>query len=211
MIDCYEKGADVVHGVREDTKQLSFLKRTMAKWYYAIFKFLANVQTIPGAADFRLMSQAVVRNLSEMRESHRYLRGMVPWLGFRSEVIHYEQPSRFSGKPKYSWRMSFRLARYGLFSFSTIPLDIISVLGFFMVGLAFIYLVYVIGTALFGEAVTGWASVIAMVLILGGVQLISIGVVAQYIGMIFEEVKQRPQYVLKQKRLAKKETKKMSE
>jgi dolichol-phosphate mannosyltransferase len=202
MIDGYEKGADVVHGVRKETNRLGFLKRATTKLWYTVFRFIANVQAVPGAADFRLMSKPVVKNLLEMRESHRYLRGMVPWLGFRSDIIHYEQPNRLTGKPKYSWRKSFRLARHGLLSFSTIPLEIISYIGFLMVGLAFIYLVYVIVTALLGNAVTGWASVIAMVLILGGVQLISIGVVAQYVGMIFEEVKQRPLYVLKHKRLS---------
>jgi polyisoprenyl-phosphate glycosyltransferase len=125
-------------------------------------------------------------------------------LGFESAVIHYRQGERFAGQSSYSWRQLARLARHGLFSFSTVPLDVITLLGLVLNGLAFLYLIYILLAGVFSnqlQQVPGWTSVIIVLLVTSGIQLISLGVMSQYLGMIFEEVKGRPLYILKQKRL----------
>ena len=202
MLTQYQSGYDVVYAVRADYQNLSSFKRQTAKIYYSLLKRVANVEVIPGAADFRLMSYNAVTALRSMREYHRYLRGMVPWIGFRTTQITFNQPERFAGKPTYSWRKSLRLARDGLFSFSTIPLELITWLGISLVALSVLYLIYILLVFISGVAALGWTSVIVVLLALSGTQLIALGVIAQYIGMIFEQVKERPLYILKQKHLS---------
>lgn len=201
MVRAYESGAEIVYGVRKNDESRRFLKRIVARQYYAFLQRATALQFVSGAADFRLISRRALLTLRTMREVHRYLRGMVPWLGYDYAVIYYEEQQRYAGKPQYTWRKSFRMARHGLFSFSTVPLDIITVIGVILTILAIIYLIYILVAAIaFGIPVPGWTSIIVVLLVVSGVQLISIGVIAQYVGMIFEQVKGRPLYVLKQER-----------
>jgi polyisoprenyl-phosphate glycosyltransferase len=201
MIEAYESGAEVVYGVRRNQDKRSVAKRTGARLFYSVIKRLTRVEILEDAKDFRLMSKMVLDSLREMRELHRFLRGMIPWMGFPYQVIMYEEQPRFADESKYSWRQLARLARYGFFSFSTISLDFITWLGFSLTALAGLYLIYALyAWAVWGREVPGWTSVIVAVVVLSGVQLISIGILAQYIGMIFEQVKGRPLYLLKQKR-----------
>jgi glycosyltransferase involved in cell wall biosynthesis len=202
MLKLHQSGTDIVYAIREGMEDLSLLKRWTSNLFYILLKHIATIEVREGAADFRLLSREVVIALQTMRETHRYLRGMVPWLGFKADVIYYKQPQRLAGVPTYTFRKSLALALNGLFSFSKIPLNLIIMLGIAMSTLALIYLVYVVVIAVIGITVPGWASVLAVVLILGGVQLISIGIVAQYIGMIFEQVKERPLYILKYQKLS---------
>ncbi|MCU0464400.1 MAG: glycosyltransferase family 2 protein [Anaerolineae bacterium] len=202
MIERYEAGFDIVYAVRQSNENVGYLKAKASDTYYWLLKNLSNTTVVRGAADFRLTSQMVVRSLRRMREFHRYLRGMIPWAGFHSTEISFKQQDRLHGKPSYTWRKSFRLARHGLFSFSTIPLELISWLGIGMTVMALVYLVYILIVAATVRTVEGWASTIIVALVIGGVQLISLGIIAQYIGMIFEEVKGRPLYFLKQERLS---------
>lgn len=202
MIAAYEQGFDVVYAARRRDENLGAFKRFTSRLYYRLMRVSANVELVPGAADFRLMAQPAAAYLREMRETHRFLRGMVPWLGFDFTVLHYDQPQRQSGQSSYTLRKMLRLARHGVFSFSTLPLDVITWLGFITTGLAFIYLIYVLIAAAVGATVPGWTSVIGVLLFLGGIQLISLGVIAQYVGMIFEQSKQRPLYTLRHVRRA---------
>jgi dolichol-phosphate mannosyltransferase len=202
LVEEYQNGADVVYAVRSNDRGVGLFKRLSSRGYYSLLGRLTNVQIIPGSADFRLMRRDVVETLREMRETHRYLRGLVPWIGWKSATVSYQQPKRRAGRPSYTWSKSMQLARHGIFSFSTLPLEIISWLGLIFAVLGGIYLVYILIISLFGIAVQGWTSTISAVLILGGVQLLSLGIVAQYIGMIFEQVKERPLYVLKYKKIA---------
>lgn len=202
MVDAYRQGAEIVFAVRNTAANIGWSKRAASALFYVVLRKLGNVPVVPGAADFRLMTRQALDSLLQMREYHRYLRGMVPWIGFTQAVIPYDQPERFAGSPAYTIRKSFQLARHGLFSFSTRPLDWITMLGLFIIGLSIIYGLFVIVVALRGEAVSGWASAVLVSMILGGVQLISIGVIAQYIGLIFEQVKQRPLYLVRYKQLA---------
>lgn len=202
LVNWYERGADIVYAARKPTPDVGLPKRIASWGYYALLKRMTNIEVIPGAADFRLMSYQSVQALCEMREMHRYLRGMVPWLGFNSAVIYYEQSERYAGSPTYTWRKSWQLAQHGLFSFSTIPLEFITYLGFGTVLLGLIYFIWVLIVWGLGYSITGWASLIGVTLLVGGVQLISTGIMAQYIGMIFEQTKNRPLYVIKQNHMS---------
>jgi polyisoprenyl-phosphate glycosyltransferase len=202
MIEAYEAGAEVVYAVRGNQDQRGILKRSAAHYFYRLLKRLTRVEILEDAKDFRLLSRSALEAIQGMRETHRFLRGMVPWMGFEYQIIKYEEQARFADESKYSWKQLARLARYGFFSFSTASLDMITILGFSLTGVAMLYLVYaLVAWASWGQLVPGWTSVIVVVLIVSGVQLISVGILAQYIGMIFEEVKGRPLYLLKQKRV----------
>ena len=204
LIQKYEEGIEIVYAVRKSDKNRGLAKQLAAKYFYTLFERLTNIDITYGAADFRLISRDALLVLRKMRETHRYLRGMVPWMGFSHSIVEYDERKRIAGESKYSWKQMARLAYNGLFSFSRGALHLITALGCFTSGLAFLYLVYILSILLFsGTVVPGWTSTIGVVLLASGIQLITIGFLAQYIGMIFDEVKRRPLYVLKQKRLAK--------
>lgn len=196
----FQQGAEVVYAVPRAAENLGWSKRVTAGLYYWLLRRATPLKFHPGAGDFRLMSRRVVDALVSMRETHRYLRGMVPWIGFPSAIVYYDQPGRFAGESKYTLRKMLALARNGLFSFSTVPLEFVSLLGFVMAILGVVYLFYIaIRYIVGGDLVPGWGSVIVVLLITGGIQLVSIGVIAQYIAMIFEQGKARPLYFLKQR------------
>jgi dolichol-phosphate mannosyltransferase len=203
MLRLHASGVDVIYGVRKNEDNRGYIKRLTAKLFYRLLRRFTHVDIIGGAMDFRLMSRRAVAALRQMPERHRFLRGMVPWMGFPFQTLAYDEQQRVAGQSKYTWRKMLRLARHGFFSFSTAALDMITLLGIFMAGAALLYLIYALLAWVFvGRVVPGWTSVITVVLIVSGVQLISIGILAQYIGMIFEQVKGRPLYFLKQERLA---------
>lgn len=201
MVEAYQKGFDVVYVARETEEFRGILKIMTARIFYSLMQRSMPVPIIPGAADYRLISARVLDQVRTMRERHRFLRGMIPWLGYPYAVITYKPEDRYAGVSKYTWRKMFRFARDGLFSFSTIPLSIITMAGLVVGAIAILYLVYIVVLTLFIpdiEPVRGWSSTTAAILILGSVQLISIGIIAEYLGMIFEEVKERPLYTLKE-------------
>jgi len=200
LVEEYERGAEVVYAVREGAAGGNLFKRLTTRLFYWLIERTAEVRMIPGAADFRLMSQRCVRELRAMREPHRYLRGLVPWLGLPYATVSYQEPRRARGEASYTLGKSLRLAKHGLFSFSTAPLQMVTWLGVALTAFGMIYFAYILVIAALGRTVVGWASVIVSVLVIGGVQLISLGVLAQYIGMLFEQGKGRPLYVLKQER-----------
>ena len=202
MVAEYERGADIVSAVRREHNGAGRFKRLTSNAFNSLMAWSTHVDLCEGAADFRLMSRHAVEVLKGMREVHRYLRGMVPWLGFTPAIVQYDQAPRHAGMPAYTWRRSLRLAHHGLFSFSTLPLNVITWLGFFFAAAAAAYLVYVAFVALYGHTVTGWTSVIGVMLIVSAFQFLAMSIIAQYLGMVFEETKRRPLYVLKQTRLA---------
>jgi dolichol-phosphate mannosyltransferase len=203
LLAAWEQGADIVYGVRGNADTRSVATGTVAHVFYRVMKRFTRVEIVPDAKDFRLISRQALAVLRTMRERHRFLRGMVPWMGFRYATVPYEEQARAADVSRYGWRQLARLARHGLFSFSTVPLDFITLLGVGLTGLAALYLVFALVSWLaYGRSVPGWTSVIVVSLVIGGVQLISLGIIAQYVGMIFEEVKGRPLYVLKQERRA---------
>ena len=196
----WREGFDVVYAVRRTRKGESPFKLFTARLFYRTIKRLTKVSIPVDTGDFRLMSRRVVNALKRSPERHRFLRGMVSWVGFNQIGIEYDRDERLSGETKYPLPKMLRFAIDGITSFSDVPLRFASYLGFVSSLLAFVYALMVIGFKLFSlnpPAYTrGWASTICAVLFLGGVQLISLGILGEYIGRIYDEVKGRPLYLI---------------
>jgi len=200
LISKWQEGFEVVYTIRKDTASTSFFKRATANFFYWIARKLSSVEVHPGAADFRLLDRAVVDVLKECRENYLYLRGLVSWAGFRQTALEYVPNERFAGQTKYSLKKMIRFALAGITSFSIRPLQLSLVLGIIIAGLAFLYGLYVIYVHTFTDhAVAGWASTTASVLFIGGIQLIVLGILGEYIGKTFMENKKRPTYVVRRR------------
>jgi dolichol-phosphate mannosyltransferase len=193
----WRKGYDVVHGVRTEPGGATWFKRVTARVFYRLMGRVSPVVIPEQAGDFRLLSRRAVDALARMPERARFLRGMASWIGFRQTTVPYREEPRFAGTTKWPPRRMLGFAADALTSFSTMPLRLVSALGFVVVLLCGAYLVYTLYVRLFtDDAVEGWTSVIVVVLLLGGVQLLSLGIVGQYIARIFEEAKGRPLYLV---------------
>jgi len=196
----WREGFDVVYAVRRTRKGESAFKIFTARLFYRTIKRLTKVSIPVDTGDFRLMSRRVVNALKRSPERHRFLRGLVSWVGFNQTGIEYDRDERLSGTTKYPLTKMVRFAIDGITSFSDVPLRFASYLGFFSSAVAFIYAFMVIVFKLFGHRfffyTPGWASTIVAVLFFGGVQLISLGILGEYIGRIYDEVKGRPLYLI---------------
>jgi dolichol-phosphate mannosyltransferase len=162
---------------------------------------MGDTQILPGGADFRLMSRTVVEALKEMREYHRFLRGMVAWMGFRTVILPYHPPARLAGRSKYTLKKMLRLAGNAIFSFSLVPLYIGISLGVLMLVLAVVEMIYVLSFWVTGNQVglaPGWSSLMFILLVVGGILMILLGFIGIYVGFIFQEVKRRPIYLVRQ-------------
>lgn len=198
LIEQWREGNDVVLAVRRQTEGASLFKRLSSDGFYSVFNFLSDVKLTPGAADFCLMSRRALEGLRQMPERRRFLRGMVAWMGFKTERVFYTAPSRFAGESKYSVRRMLGLALDATFSFSTRPIRLASKAGALFVLAGMLYLTYVLGRYfVVGDLLPGWASIVGTILLMGGVQLLSIGLIGEYLAHVFEEVKGRPQYLFK--------------
>jgi polyisoprenyl-phosphate glycosyltransferase len=197
MVARWKEGYDVVYALRQDTEGLGPLSRVASATFRAIFNKLTETAMEPGASDFRLMDYKVVAQLLAMRERHRYFRCLVSWVGFRQSGIPYVAARRHAGTTKYSIRKLFTLALDAITSFSTIPLRICTYAGF-MGALACIpYALWAIYVRLFTQDfIPGWPALIVSLLFLGSVQLISVGILGEYVGRIYDEVKGRPLYIV---------------
>lgn len=200
LCERYCAGYDVVSAVRAETVGASLFKRTSSHMFYSVFNRLSDMPIEPGAADFCLLSRRAKEALIEMPERHRFLRGMIAWVGFPRAFVKYVAPSREAGVSKYtSWRM-MKLAMDAVFSFSTRPILLILKTGLAVVLFGIFYLCYeVVRYLICGDAVRGWPSLVALITMIGGLQLVSIAVCGGYIARIFEEEKRRPLYFFKQK------------
>ncbi|MGA8534504.1 MAG: glycosyltransferase family 2 protein [Candidatus Tumulicola sp.] len=196
----WREGFDVVYAVRRSRKGESAFKLFTAGFFYRTIKRLTKVSIPVDTGDFRLMSRRVVEALRRSPERHRFLRGMVSWVGFRQTGVEYDRDVRFTGETKYPLPKMIRFAIDGITSFSDIPLRFASYFGFFVSAIAFVYALVVVIAKLFGVYppgyTPGWASTIVAVVFLGGVQLISLGILGEYLGRIYEEVKGRPLYLI---------------
>ena len=193
MIDKYYDGCDIVYGVRNSRKKDTFFKRTTAQGFYKLMDTMG-VKTVYNHADFRLMSKRSLEAFSEYKETNLYLRGMVPLLGYKSDCAYYERKERVAGESKYPLKKMLALAFEGISSFSTKPIDMITALGFGIIFLSVIAAVYAFVSYFVGNVEAGWTSLILSIWFLGGVQLLSIGLIGKYIGKIYTEVKHRPRY-----------------
>ena len=197
MVDEYTiNHSDIVYGVRSERQTDTFFKRTTANVFYKFMRIMG-VDIIENHADFRLMSRKAVQALSEFRETNLFLRGIVPLIGFKSSIIYYQRSARAAGLSKYPIGKMVSLAIMGVTSFSVVPLRFISILGLSMFVISSTLSLWVLFVALFSSAaVPGWASTVLPIYLIGGVQLLSLGVIGEYIGKIYSEVKARPVYLI---------------
>ena len=193
MIDKYHAGNDIVYGVRKERKTDTFFKRTTAQGFYKLMDWMG-VKTIYNHADFRLMSKRAVEYFTQFKESNMYLRGMMPLIGYKTDSVYYDRKERAAGESKYPLKKMLALAFNGISSFSVKPISMIVGLGVFIIGCAFIAALYALISYFAGNVVAGWTSLILSIWLLGGIQLIAIGIVGLYIGKIYMEVKNRPRY-----------------
>lgn len=194
MIHYWEEGYDDVYAQRKTSRE-GWLKRKTSQWYYRFLQSLTSIPIQRDTGDFRLLDRSCIEALKQMREVERNTKGMYSWIGFNKKGITYEQQERHAGASKWSLWALMNLALNGITSYTTAPLRVASILGTIVSVVAFIYLVYIIVvTNLYGEPVQGYPTIMVTVLFLGGVQLLSLGILGEYLGRVFNEVKRRPGY-----------------
>lgn len=193
MIDKFHAGSDIVYGVRKERKTDTFFKRTTAQAFYKLMGMMG-VKTVYNHADFRLMSKRAVEEFSKYKETNLFLRGMMPLIGYQTDNVYYDRGERAAGESKYPLKKMLALAFNGISSFSVKPISLITALGVIIICMCFLAAVYALWSYFTGHVTAGWTSLILSIWFLGGVQLVSIGLIGQYIGKIYIEVKQRPRY-----------------
>ena len=197
FIEEYENGCDIVYGVRDDRSSDSFAKRVTAQGYYKFLKLLG-VDIIYNHADYRLMSRRALHALSGYRETNLFLRGIIPELGFPSAIVTYARKEREAGESKYTLPKMLKLAFDGITSFSVRPIRILALVGVLTLLVAVVMAVYTLVRHFTGNTVSGWSSLMISIWFLGGLNLLALGVVGEYIGKIYSEVKQRPRYIVEE-------------
>ncbi|MBQ2823983.1 MAG: glycosyltransferase family 2 protein [Oscillospiraceae bacterium] len=198
MIDAYTDGCDIVYGVRSNRESDSFFKRSTAQTFYKLMNAMG-AEIVYNHADYRLLSSAVLKKLEEFREVNLFLRGIIPMVGFKSTSVSYKRSERIAGKTHYSLRKMVGLAVDGITSFSIKPIQIITNLGVLISLLSFVGVIWSVVQYLRNVTVSGWASMTCIICFIGGIQLISIGILGEYIGKIYLETKQRPRYIINKK------------
>ena len=197
MVAAWRQGYDVVYGKRRTRHGETAFKLFTAKWFYRIFKAMIPIDVPLDTGDFRLMSRRVVVALRELREAHRFVRGMVAWVGFKQTAVLYDRPGRFAGETKYPLRKMVRFAIDGITSFSVLPLRFATYLGMVISALSVVIAVWALAARfIFHATVEGWTAEVVLVSLLAAVQLLMIGILGEYVGRIYEQVKQRPLYVV---------------
>ena len=199
MLNRWAEGADVVYAIRSSRHGETRLKLATANWFYRVFSRLAQIELTPNAGDFRLLDRRALDALGSMRERNRFLRGMTVWVGFTQTAISYERDARYAGETKYTPRRMLRFSFDAISSFSQVPLQLATLLGFVVSAFAFMAIPVAIGLKIAGEFVSGITTVLLVVLLLGGIQLITVGIIGEYLGRVYEEVKRRPLYVVKER------------
>ena len=195
FIDRFIDGCDVVYGVRSDRKTDTVFKRTTAQGFYKVMKLLG-VDIVYNHADYRLMSKRALEALGEFEEVNLFLRGIVPLIGYRSDVVLYERSERFAGESKYPLKKMLSFAFEGITSFSVKPIKLILDIGIIMFTTSLLFLIYFIALWCLGKTVEGWATIVVSIWMLGGVQLLCLGVIGEYIGKIYIETKKRPKFII---------------
>ncbi len=193
MVDRYNQGTDIVYGVRKDRQTDSVFKRQTALMFYRLVRNLGE-EIIYNHADFRLMSRRALKALMTYPERNIFLRGMVPRIGLSTACVYYDRKERMAGESKYPFSKMFALAMDGITSFSVRPLQWIYIAGFIMVFLALVAITYCLSVYQFSEVVWGWTSILISIWFIGGATLVSIGIIGEYVGKIYREVKRRPRY-----------------
>lgn len=197
FIKKYEEGNEIVYGVRSSRKKDSFLKSRTAKAFYKIMS-LMGAEIVPNHADYRLLGSKALEALFEFNEVNLFLRGIVPLIGYKSARVYYERKERFAGESKYPVKKMISFALDGITSFSIRPIKMISSLGIIFVVVSGIMLLYSLISYFTGHSVSGWASLITSIWAIGGLQLLAIGIIGEYIGKVFLETKRRPRYIIEE-------------
>ena len=195
MVEKYYEGNDVVYGVRSARDTDTFFKKFTAEGFYKIMQAMG-VEIVFNHADYRLMSKRALEGLSEFREVNLFLRGIVPLIGYKSDIVSYERHERFAGESKYPLKKMLAFATDGITSFSIKPIRMITTCGFLIFAISLIMLIYFLVVHFMGRTVHGWTSTIVSIWAIGGLQLLAIGIVGEYIGKIYLETKARPKYII---------------
>lgn len=198
LVGKWREGFEVVCTEKTDTVDIGWSKKLATQIFYRLLNRVSNTQIPLNTADFRLLDRRVVDTLSELPERARFLRGLIAWVGYRQTVIPYEASARAAGQPSYTVRKLAQLALDGITSFSTVPLRVASYLGFLVSLAGFLYGLLVIGWKLRGLTPEGWTTTVCLILFLGGLQLICLGIIGEYVARIYEEVKHRPLYLVRE-------------
>lgn len=196
FVEEYYNGSDIVYGVRSSRETDTFFKRTTALGFYK-FMNLLGVDVIYNHADYRLMSKRALEGLSQFKEVNLFLRGMVPLIGYKFSIVEYKRNERFAGESKYPLKKMLTFAWDGITSFSVKPIRIITGLGFFIFCMSFIAIIYSFVSKFMGNAEIGWTSLVASIWMIGGIQLLSLGIIGEYIGKIYTESKRRPRFIIR--------------
>src|SRR5436305_9746496 len=197
MLDHWRAGCDVVYAVREQREGESRFKLATARWFYSLFDKLAQVELHHNSGDYRLLDRRALDALLSMRERNRFLRGMTVWVGYTQAAVPYRRDPRYAGETKYTISKMLRFSLDAISSFSHQPLTLATLLGFVISTLAFIAIPVVIALRIFGSYLPGFGSITIVVLLLGGIQLIAVGIIGEYVGRIYDEVKGRPLYLVR--------------
>ena len=195
MLDAFETGCDIVYGVRSSRKKDTFFKRATAQGFYKFMK-LMGVDIVYNHADYRLMSRRALEGLEKFDEVNLFLRGIVPLIGYKSASVEYERAERFAGESKYPLKKMLAFAFDGITSFSVKPIRWVTGLGFLIFAASILAMIYILVVKLLGHTVAGWSTTAASIWLLGGIQLLCVGIVGEYIGKIYIEVKSRPRYII---------------
>ena len=195
MLDAYEDGCDVVYGVRSSRAKDTFFKRATAQGFYKFMK-LMGVDIVYNHADYRLMSRRALEGLEKFDEVNLFLRGIVPLIGYKSTSVEYERAERFAGESKYPLKKMLAFAFDGITSFSVKPIRWVTGLGFLIFAASILAMIYILVVKLLGHTVAGWSTTAASIWLLGGIQLLCVGIVGEYIGKIYNETKRRPRFII---------------
>ena len=199
MVSWWEQGYDDIYSKRQSRGEESWLRKSFSLLFYKILQKTTKIEVLQNVGDFRLLDKSCIKALRQIRESERYTKGMFCWIGFRKKEILFDRGDRVAGKSAWNFWSLFSLAIEGITSFTTSPLRISSIFGFIVSILAFIYMAFfLIKTWIFGDPVQGFPTLITVILFLGGVQLIAIGILGEYIARIFNETKNRPTYIIRE-------------
>ena len=199
MISKWEEGHQVIYGKRKIRSGESKFKLLTAKYFYRVLSYMASIEIPKDTGDFRLMDRIVAEAFKEMPEQNRFIRGMVSWIGFDQVPLEYNRDDRFAGETKYPLRKMIKFATDGIVSFSTKPLKLTAIFGIGTIGISILLIIYTIITKIMSDTSMGWASTMCVILFFSGVQLLSLGVIGEYIARIYDESKNRPLYLVKEK------------
>ena len=194
----YKEGFDIVNTIRTETADVGIFKKITSYYFYKLINRLSDIHIEPAAADFRLMNRKTVNAFLQMKEKDRFTRGLVSWMGFKQAQIEYIAPQRFAGKSKYSLLKMFRFAADGITAFSAKPLRVSFFAGIIVSFTGLLYAIYAVFQYFGGQNIPGWTSILVSILIIGGIQLISIGIIGEYLARVFNEAKNRPMYLVKE-------------